>query len=67
MESLRMMPSVPLTTRQAAVSDYIDGVYVPKGTIVSIPIRAVNMSQELWGEDAEMYVGLFVSYLSPVH
>lgn len=35
-----MMPPVPMTFRQAAKTDYIDGVLVPKGTIFYVPVRA---------------------------
>ncbi|KAF9567301.1 cytochrome P450 [Agrocybe pediades] len=55
MESLRIMPPVPLTVRVAAKTDYIDGVLVPKGTLFYIPIRVVNTWKELWGEDAEEF------------
>lgn len=39
MESLRVMPPVPMTIRQAAKTQYIDGVLVPKGTLFYIPVR----------------------------
>ncbi|KAF8152306.1 cytochrome P450 [Crassisporium funariophilum] len=54
-ESLRLMPPVPMTFRQAAKTDYIDGVLVPKGTIFYIPIRVINTWKEIWGEDAEEF------------
>lgn len=38
-ESLRVFPPVPMTFREAGKSDYIDGVYVPAGTIFYIPVR----------------------------
>lgn len=38
-ESLRVYPPVPMTFREAAKSDYIDGVFVPKGTYFYIPVR----------------------------
>ncbi|KAG6886354.1 hypothetical protein C0992_004431 [Termitomyces sp. T32_za158] len=55
MESLRVLPPVPMTFRSAKKTDYIDGVLVPKGTIFYIPIRVVNTWKELWGEDAEEF------------
>ncbi|TFK35848.1 cytochrome P450 [Crucibulum laeve] len=55
MESLRVMPPVPMTFRQAAKTDYIDGVLVPKGTLFYIPIRVINTWKEVWGEDAEEF------------
>ncbi|KAH0589123.1 hypothetical protein H2248_004891 [Termitomyces sp. 'cryptogamus'] len=53
MESLRVLPPVPMTFRSAKKTDYIDGVLVPKGTIFYIPIRVVNTWKSIWGEDAE--------------
>lgn len=32
------MPPVPMTFRQAAKNDYIDGVFVPKGTLLYVPV-----------------------------
>ncbi|KAL1715868.1 cytochrome P450 [Schizophyllum commune] len=53
MESLRLMPPVPMTFRKAAKTEYIDGVLVPKGTIFYVPIRVVNTMRSFWGPDAE--------------
>jgi cytochrome P450 len=39
MESLRVIPPVPLTVRTTAREDYIDGVRIPMGTIVVVPVR----------------------------
>jgi len=55
MESLRLIPPVPMTIRKAAKSDWIDGIYVPKGTLFYIPIRVANTWKELWGPDAEEF------------
>ncbi|KAG6866189.1 hypothetical protein C0991_007739 [Blastosporella zonata] len=55
MESLRVLPPVPMTFRSANKTDYIDGILVPKGTILYIPIRVINTWKELWGEDAESF------------
>ncbi|KAL0960785.1 hypothetical protein HGRIS_005806 [Hohenbuehelia grisea] len=55
MESLRVLPPVPMSWRQAAKTDYIEGVLVPKGTLFYIPIRVVNTSKEIWGENAEEF------------
>ncbi len=38
MESLRLLPPVPMTFRQAGKTDYIEGVLVPKGTMLYIPV-----------------------------
>lgn len=43
MESLRVMPPVPLTVRVAAKTEYIDGVLIPKGTLFWIPVRSSSL------------------------
>ncbi|KAG6831946.1 hypothetical protein H0H92_006547 [Tricholoma furcatifolium] len=55
MESLRLLPPVPLTVRTTTQDDYVDGILVPKGTLLTIPIRIVNTWKVLWGEDAEEF------------
>ncbi|KDQ54866.1 hypothetical protein JAAARDRAFT_181568 [Jaapia argillacea MUCL 33604] len=55
LESLRLMPPVPMTLRKAAKTGTIDGVSVSKGTILYIPIRVVNTWKEIWGDDAEEF------------
>ncbi|EGO03799.1 hypothetical protein SERLA73DRAFT_69628 [Serpula lacrymans var. lacrymans S7.3] len=55
MESLRVLPPVPMTVRKAAENQSIDGTFVPKGTLLYIPIRVVNTWKEIWGEDAEEF------------
>jgi len=39
MESLRLLPPVPMTLREAGKSDWIDGFWVPKGTLLYMPVR----------------------------
>ncbi|PFH48129.1 hypothetical protein AMATHDRAFT_66232 [Amanita thiersii Skay4041] len=55
MESLRVLPPVPMTIRTSTKSDYIGGVFAPKGTTFYIPIRVVNTYKGIWGEDAEEF------------
>ncbi|KAI0056520.1 cytochrome P450 [Artomyces pyxidatus] len=55
MESLRLMPPVPTTIRTASKSAWIDGIYVPKGTDIHLPIHAANTSTDVWGPDAEEF------------
>ncbi|KAJ7468513.1 cytochrome P450 [Mycena latifolia] len=54
-ESLRVLPPVPLTIRAAEKTDYVEGVLVPKGTVITIPIRVINTWKKIWGEDAEEF------------
>jgi len=42
MESLRVMPPVPVTVRIAAKTDYIDGALVPKGTLLCFPVSTTS-------------------------
>lgn len=55
MESLRVYPPVPMTIRKAGKSDHIEGVFVPKGTLLYIPIRVINTHTGFWGADAEAF------------
>ncbi|KAJ7152969.1 cytochrome P450 [Mycena filopes] len=54
-ESLRVLPPVSDPVRVAAVTGYIDGMLVPKGTVFNIPIPVINQWKEVWGEDAEQF------------
>ena len=38
MESLRLIPPVPMTVRKAGKSDWIDGIFVPKDTLFYVPV-----------------------------
>ncbi|KAI0029997.1 cytochrome P450 [Vararia minispora EC-137] len=55
MESLRLFPPVPLTFREAARDDWVDGTFIPKGTLFYLSIRAVNTWEPVWGPDAEVF------------
>lgn len=50
------MPPVPMTFREAGKSGFIEETYVPKGTILYVPIRVINTLPEIWGEDADEWV-----------
>jgi len=39
MESLRVMPPVPLTVRIAHEQNVLDGLVIPKGTMFYIPVH----------------------------
>ncbi|KAF2093866.1 cytochrome P450 [Rhizodiscina lignyota] len=51
-EVLRLIPSVPMTRRDAVRDTELVGQHIPKGTNITIPPWAINTSFELWGEDA---------------
>ncbi|KAI0259303.1 cytochrome P450 [Gloeopeniophorella convolvens] len=55
MESLRLLPPVPMTLREAARGGWLEGTYVPRGTLFQIPIRAINTWAPTWGPDAEAF------------
>jgi len=52
-ESLRMTPPVTRISRQAKEYDIVDGIPVPKGTIIFISPDALHKSIEYWGPDAD--------------
>jgi cytochrome P450 len=51
-EVMRFFPPVPLTLRIAANDSTILNHPIPKGTTVILSPQAINLSPELWGEDA---------------
>ncbi|KAF8587077.1 cytochrome P450, partial [Ramaria rubella] len=55
MESLRILPPVPMSIRKVARGDWVDGVYMPKGTLLYIPIRVVNTWSKIWGDDSQEF------------
>lgn len=69
-ESVRMLPSVPSTVRVALKDEYVplskpykradgNGTYnkilIPKGHELFIPLNVIQMSKDLWGEDADKF------------
>ena len=54
-EVLRMYAPVSLTLREAANDTSIQGQFVPAGTKVVIVPKAINVSKELWGPDADKF------------
>lgn len=51
-ETMRVLPPVPLTLREASHDTTIQGHFVPAGTSIIICPWAVNTSKSLWGDDA---------------
>ena len=54
-ESMRVTPPVPRSIRIASKASVIDGVYIPKGTLLPITSRAINMDPHVWGPDAHEF------------
>lgn len=54
-ESLRCIPPIPLTIRQSLVDEQLAGYHVPAGTVMWIPINAINRLAEHWGQDADAF------------
>jgi len=46
---------VSVTNRTASVTDQINGVTVPKGTIIFIAIAAINFDETVWGPDVDSF------------
>ena len=44
-----------VTNRVASVKDQINGVTIPKGTVIFIAIAAVNFDEEIWGPDVDTF------------
>ncbi|KAF7342549.1 Cytochrome P450 4F12 [Mycena sanguinolenta] len=67
LEILRLHPPVTETTREAMVDDVlplaqpvttalgtvVDRVVIPKGSIVTVPIRSIHRSEAFWGQNAK--------------
>ena len=55
-ESLRILPPVHSSLRVATQDDVLpvsngEGIRIRKGTIVHVPIEAMNLDREIWGQD----------------
>lgn len=54
-EVFRIYPPAGITKRIAVKDTTISGQPIPAGTVVVISPRAMNVSQELWGDDAKAF------------
>ncbi|KAF3908372.1 hypothetical protein AA313_de0209908 [Arthrobotrys entomopaga] len=54
-EILRFHAPVPVTFREAAKDETLNGQFIPKGTTVIIVTDVMNKSEELWGDDAKEF------------
>jgi hypothetical protein len=41
--------------REASVTDHVNGVTIPKGTLVVIPVVATNFDETIWGPDVDTF------------
>jgi cytochrome P450 len=55
-ETLRLYPTIPVTTRKAVRDTRVGPHEVPAGTTVFISPWAINRSTSIWGEDAEEFI-----------
>jgi cytochrome P450 len=46
---------VSVTNRVASREDVINGIKIPKGTIIFIPIAAINSDETVWGADVDQF------------
>ena len=44
-----------VTNRVASREDVINGIKIPKGTIIFIPIAAINSDETVWGADVDQF------------
>lgn len=54
-ECLRLFPPVTSTTRSIVQDVTIDGLHLPKDTVVFMPRLAVHNDPDLWGDDFMKY------------
>lgn len=54
-ESLRLTPGINMTARIAIEDCEICGVQIPEGTVVSIPMQAIQRTACLWGSDCDEF------------
>jgi cytochrome P450 len=60
-ESLRIVPPVHSLLRVATRDDVLpvsngEGIHIRNGTIVHVPIEAMNLDREIWGQDGWEFV-----------
>ncbi|MCO5591705.1 hypothetical protein L7F22_045696 [Adiantum nelumboides] len=54
-ETLRLYPPAIVITRYALMDMKLGDMFIPKGSSVWIPVLAMHLDQELWGEDASQF------------
>ncbi|KAK5079431.1 hypothetical protein LTS08_008844 [Lithohypha guttulata] len=54
-ESLRYIPSIPMTVRRSREDDQMGGYFVPAGTTVYLMANAINRLESYWGPTANTF------------
>ncbi|KAI8147936.1 cytochrome P450 [Fennellomyces sp. T-0311] len=54
-ETLRLIPTVPLTTRVATKDVILKNHLIPKGTVIHLPLIINHHDKSVWGHDAEEF------------
>lgn len=54
-ESLRIHPPTPRVARICQKNSVIDGVVIPKGTMLLSANNVINHDKHIWGEDADLF------------
>lgn len=54
-ESLRYIPSIPMTVRKTIEDDTLAGYYIPAGTTVYLMANTINRLPMYWGETADKF------------
>ena len=64
MESLRVYPPVPMTVRKVREGHWVEGMYLPKGTLLNIPVchtfPPLPKTQRENNRDTNFFVGVCV-------
>jgi len=54
-ESLRYIPSIPMTVRKTIADDTLAGYYIPAGTTIYLMANTINRLPMYWGDTADKF------------
>ncbi|EXJ59488.1 uncharacterized protein A1O5_12113 [Cladophialophora psammophila CBS 110553] len=54
-ESLRYIPSIPMTVRKTIEDDTLGGYFIPAGTTIYLMANTINRLPNYWGEKADKF------------
>lgn len=54
-ESLRYIPSIPMTVRKTIADDTLAGYHIPAGTTIYLMANAINRLPMYWGDTADKF------------